>query len=240
MKAMVLAAGLGARLRPLTDHIPKPMIPIAGRPLLEYVVRLLARHAFTDLCINLHHLPEVVCSHFGDGSEWGVRIAYSHEDELRGTAGAVRQMAGFFDEPFLVYYADNLCNVDLTELWQDHRSSGCVATMGLLWMDDPTNRGIVGLDDDSRLTRILEKPHAADVFDDYLVNGGIYALEPTVLEGIPRQGQWDFSHQVFPALLAAGSAVNGHRLRGRLLSTDTPARYQHAREQVASGSFTLP
>jgi len=240
MKAMILAAGRGARLRPLTDRTPKPMIPIAGRPLLEYVVRLLARHGFVDLCINLHHLPQIIRSHFGDGSSWGVHVTYSHEIELLGTAGAVRQMAGFFNEPFLVYYADNLCNVDLTEFWEGHRRSACAASMGLLWMDDPTHRGIVGLNGRSRLTRILEKPGAADVFDNYLVNGGLYALAPSVIERIPEQVPWDFSDQVFPALLAADTPVNGHRLRGRLLSTDTPARYRHACEQVASGSFVLP
>ena len=100
---MILAAGRGARLRPLTDALPKPMIPIAGRPLLEHVIRLLSRHGFDQLVINLHHFPEIIRDHFGDGGDWDVRIHYSLEDELLGTAGAVRRMATFFDEPFLVY-----------------------------------------------------------------------------------------------------------------------------------------
>ena len=115
MKAMILAAGRGTRLRPLTDTCPKPMIPIAGKPLLEYVIRLLARHGFDQLMINLYHLPQLVQDYFGDGSKWNVHIAYSLEEELLGTAGAVARVADFLDEPFVLYYGDNLCNVDLTD-----------------------------------------------------------------------------------------------------------------------------
>ena len=143
---MVLAAGRGSRLRPLTDHTPKPMIPFAGKPLLEYIIQLLAQHGFDQMVINLNHLPEVIQNHFGDGKDWGVSIEYSLEDELLGTAGAVRKVADFFDEPFLVYYGDNLTNFDLSEFWATHQQENEIASVGLLWMDDPTSRGIIGLD----------------------------------------------------------------------------------------------
>ncbi|NKB67454.1 MAG: NTP transferase domain-containing protein [Candidatus Latescibacteria bacterium] len=236
---MILAAGQGTRLHPLTLTCPKPMIPVADRPLLEYIVRLLARHDFTDLAINLHHLPEQVTSHFGAGADFGVDITYSHEQELLGTAGAVRQMAPFFDQPFLVYYGDNLTNVDLTALWTQHRQSGALATVGLLWMDDPSSRGIVQLDGDNRIRQVIEKPRPDQVFADYLVNGGIYAFDPEILNYIPP-GPSDFAADIFPALLQQGAPLYGHRLIGQLLSTDTPQRYAHARRQVAAGTFTLP
>ena len=239
MKAMVLAAGLGSRLRPLTDTCPKPMIPIAGRPLLEYVLRLLARYGFDQVAVNLHHLPAAIQDHFGDGAAWGIRLTYSLERELLGTAGAVRQLAGFFTEPFLVYYGDNLCNVDLGRMWHAHHQEGELASVGLLWMDDPTNRGIVELDRRGRIRRLVEKPRPEEVFPDYLVNGGVYILDPEVLEWIPP-GNSDFSRDVFPRLLAAGRPLYGHRLQGQLLSTDTPARYALAQEQVAAGRFALP
>ena len=240
MKAMILAAGRGTRLRPLTDTCPKPMIPIAGRPLLEYIVRLLARHGFDELVVNLHHLPEAIQEHFGDGREWNVRLTYSYEPELLGTAGAVRQVADLFHERFLVYYGDNLTNVDLTDLWEAHCREGELVSVGLLWMDDPTSRGIVELDPRGRVRQFVEKPRPEQVFDDYLINGGIYVLEPRILERIPASTPSDFSRDIFPGLLADGYGIYGHRLRGQLLSTDTPERYQEAKQQVAERRFALP
>lgn len=237
---MVLAAGRGTRLRPMTDTVPKPMIPVAERPLLEYVLRLLRRHGFDQVVVNLHHLPEVITGAFGDGRHLGMAITYSHEPELLGTAGAVRRMAAFFDEPFLVYYADNLCNADLSALWRDHRCSGALATIGLQWMDDPTQRGIMGLRPDGRIARIIEKPRADQVFDDYLVNAGLYALDPALLDHIGEEPVPDFSYHVFPPLLAGGAHLRGHRLCGQVLSTDTPARYAATCAAVVGGEFALP
>lgn len=237
---MILAAGRGTRLRPLTDDTPKPMIPFAGKPLLEYIVRLLAQHGFDEMVINLFHLPEVIQDYFGDGGDWGVSITYSLEKDLLGTAGAVRKVADFFDEPFLVYYGDNLTNFDLSELWQAHCREGEIASVGLLWMDDPTSRGIIGLDARSRIDRFVEKPKPDQVFDDYQINAGTYVVEPEILDRIPPDTLCDFSQDVFAGLLAEGRPLLGHRMRGQLLSTDTPERYQYACECVDSGSFTLP
>lgn len=246
MKAMVLAAGRGTRLRPLTDTTPKPMIPINGRPLLEYVVRLLRRHGFDELVINVSHLPDVIRQHFGDGhdgdgGDFGVSIRYSHEPRMLGTAGALRPVADQFrGDDFLVYYADNLTNMDLGALWAQHRDHGALATVGLLWMPDPAGRGIVGLDAQQRIDRWLEKPTPEQVFDDYLINGGIYAMHPDVLDAIPAEGAPDFALHVLPELLAAGRQLYGHHLQGQLLSTDTPERYEATQRAVESGEFQLP
>ncbi|MEE3259891.1 MAG: nucleotidyltransferase family protein [Candidatus Latescibacterota bacterium] len=237
---MVLAAGRGTRLRPLTDSTPKPMIPFAGKPLLEYIVRLLAQHGFDEMVINLYHLPEVIQDYFGDGGDWSVSITYSLEKDLLGTAGAVRKVADFFDGPFLVYYGDNLTNFDLGEFWQAHRRGGEIASIGLLWMDDPTSRGIIGLDARNRIERFVEKPKPEQVFDDYQINAGTYVMEPEILERIPPGSNCDFSRDIFGDLLAEGRPLLGHRMRGQLLSTDTPERYQYACECVDSGSFILP
>ena len=236
---MVLAAGRGTRLRPLTDAIPKAMVPFAGKPLLEYVVRLLARHGFDDLVINLHHLPQVIADYFGDGRAWGVSIAYSLEDDLLGTAGAARQVADFFDGPFLLYYGDNLTNFNLGDLWQNHQREGEIASIGLVRLDDPTTRGIVGLDARGRIDRFVEKPRPDQVFDNYWVNAGIYALQPEILDRIPPDAPCDFS-AVFADLRTAGRSLLGHPLRGQLLSTDTPERYGRACQRVDSGAFALP
>ena len=243
MKAMILAAGRGSRLRPLTDTVPKPMIPIAGLPLLEHTLRLLRSHGFDDLIINLHHLPEVIRQYFGNGDRLGVRLRYADEPQLRGTAGAIRDVAtsGFFgDEEFLVFYGDNLINADLTALWQSHLSTQAQATIGLVWMPDPHDRGIVGLAADGRIDRLVEKPSTKQLFDDYLINAGVYAIGPDVVDSIPATGTPDFAVDVFPHLLQRGDHLVGHRLMGQLLSTDTAERYQAACEQVAAGHFALP
>ena len=131
MKAMILAAGEGTRLRPLTELCPKPMLPIGGRPLLEYLLKLLRSHGVKEVAINLHYCPEAVTSHFGDGSGLGMKIAYSHEKELLGTAGALRKMASFLDDTFLVLCGDLLTDTDLTSLAEFHRWRGAVATTAL-------------------------------------------------------------------------------------------------------------
>lgn len=240
MKAMILAAGRGTRLRPLTDTCPKPMLPLGGKPLLEHVILLLAKHGFDDLVVNLHYLPQLIRSYFGDGSRWRVHLTYSVETELLGTAGAVRRMAPFLDQPFLVYYGDNLTNMDLGEFWVAHRQQGEVASMGLHCDDDPCRSGIVRLDGNSRVVQFIEKPRLEQVFPGFKINCGIYALEPAILDWIPEQGPSDFGTEVFPRLLAAGQPIYGHPLRGQLLAGDTPERYASAQRRIASGLFALP
>jgi NDP-sugar pyrophosphorylase family protein len=240
MKAMVLAAGRGTRLKPLTNSIPKPMIPFAGKPLLEHIINLLAQHGFDEIVINLYHLPELIRNYFGDGSNWNVHLSYSLEDELLGTAGAVRKVRDFFDEPFLVYYGDNLTNFDLTDLLQEHKKQELIASIGLLWMDAPTTRGIIGLDENGHINRFVEKPQPEQVFDDYLINSGTYILQPEIFDFIPVGQVSDFSHDTFPTLRREGRALYGHRMRGDLLSTDTLERYEYACQHVDSGTFTLP
>lgn len=241
MKAMILAAGRGTRLRPLTNTCPKPMVPIGKRPLLEHVIRLLAKHGFGELVINLHHLPHIIQNYFGDGKAWGVKIHYSLEADLRGTAGAVAQVADFFTESFLVYYGDHLSNVDLKALYQAHQQEGEIASIGLLETDeDPTTRGICELDDQSRIVRFIEKPHIDQVPANYMVNAGIYMFEPQILSYLPSTGPSDFGFDVFPALLKSGHPLYAHRLHGDLLSTDTAERYAQAQQETTSGRFILP
>ncbi len=210
-KAILLAAGRGARLRPLTETVPKCMVEIAGKPLLERNVAWLKKYGVTDLVINLHYLPESVAGHFGDGSRWGVRITYSREPELLGTAGAVKNVADFFDGPFFVWYGDNLSTCRLDRLWAMHASRGGVATIALHEREDPTESGIVGLDENDRVTRFLEKPRPDQVFSHW-VSAGVIALDPQVLDSIPDGVASDFGRDVFPRLLEAGAAIYGYKM----------------------------
>ena len=180
-KAMLLAAGEGRRLRPFTDDRPKPMIEIGGRPILEHTVRLLARYGVRDIAINLHYHPESIVNHFGDGERFGVRIRYSRESELLGTAGAVKKLESFFDEPFLVVYGDNLTDIDVERFSRFHRSNRAIATIALFRRENATESGIVGVTEEGRVTRFLEKPKPDEIFSNW-VNAGMLVCEPAILE----------------------------------------------------------
>jgi len=223
--AVILSAGLGTRLRPLTDTCPKPMVPVAGVPLLERTVRHLAAHGVTDICINLHHLPEVVLTHFGDGEAFGARLHFTVENELLGTAGALNAFRQYLTGPFLVWYGDVLSEFDVTAFTRYHAEKGGLATVGLYRVDNPTQCGLVDLDDASRITRFVEKPPVA--FTD-LANAGVYACEPQVLDFIPPAGFSDFGKDVFPAMLAAGAPMYGYAIGDCLIDIGSPEKLARA------------
>lgn len=208
---MILAAGQGTRLHSLTERIPKCMVPLAGKPLLEYTVEWLRRHGVTEVIINLYHLPHVVMRHFGDGTRWGVKITYSVEKDPLGTAGGVKNVEWFFDRPSFVWYGDNLSTCDLNRLYRFHRAKGGIATIALHHRDDPAASGIADLDDQDRITRFVEKPRPDQVFSHW-ASAGILVLEPEVLDAIPDGTPSDFGRDLFPSLLARGEAMYGYRM----------------------------
>jgi NDP-sugar pyrophosphorylase family protein len=212
MKALLLAAGEGKRLRPLTEILPKPMIPIAGKPILEHNVNFLARWGIREIAINLHHCPEVVVDHFGDGSNFGVNITYSHEPELLGTAGAVKKLERFFESTFLVLYADNLIDCNLKRLLLFHHEHQGIGTVVLHYRDEVTQSGIVALDDHDRVTHFLEKPRRDQAISHW-VNAGVFVFETDVLEYIPSSIPSDFGREILPSLLEQSKRLYGYRLR---------------------------
>jgi mannose-1-phosphate guanylyltransferase/phosphomannomutase len=238
---LILAAGEGTRLRPLTLDRPKPMVPIAGRPLLEYIVNWLAGYGVREIAINLHYRPEAIVSHFGDGAVYGVRITYSHENPILGTAGAVRKLADFFDSgPFLVVYGDVLTDLDLRQLLAFHcervgRDPSIGATISLYHVPNPTEVGLVGTDGSGRITRFLEKPRPEEVFTD-LANSGILVVEPHVIERIPPHVCYDFGRDLFPRLLADGVPLYGWVIPDDtyLLDIGTPEKYAQAKQDWAN------
>jgi len=208
---MLLAAGEGIRLRPITEKIPKCMIKVGGKPILEWNINWLRRHGLKDIVINLYHMPQVVRDYFGDGKQWGVNITYSLEETILGTAGGVKKVACLFDDTFLVWYGDNICTCDLTRMNDFHRTKGGYGTIALHERDNVTHSGIVGLDDRNRIIRFLEKPKPDQVFSHW-VNAGIYILERSVIEFIPDEGKPDFGRDVFPSILAQGYPLYGYRM----------------------------
>ncbi len=204
---MVLAAGLGTRLRPLTYEITKPMVPVLDRPVMEHILDLIDRYGFDGVIANLHYFPETIREHFGE------RISYRYEEELLGTAGGVRACAEFFgDEPFLVISGDALTDVDLGAFVARHRASGGVATLAVKQVADTREYGVVLHDRAGRVTGFQEKPAPEEALSD-LGNCGIYMFEPTIFDYFPDRPFVDWAKDVFPTLLESDVPFHIHELR---------------------------
>jgi mannose-1-phosphate guanylyltransferase len=195
MKAMVLAAGLGTRLKPLTFDLPKPMVPVLDRPVMAHIVRLLESQGFDELIANLHWFPEAIRDYFGD------RLEYRYEPELLGTAGGVRNVRDFFgDEPVVVISGDALADLDVRALVERHRSAGGIATLTVKQVPDTREYGVVIHDEDGRVQGFQEKPDSAEALSN-LANCGIYCFSPAIFDFFPTEDPVDWADDVFPALL---------------------------------------
>jgi mannose-1-phosphate guanylyltransferase/phosphomannomutase len=238
-KAMVMAAGAGTRLRPLTFSVPKPMVPVANRPVLEYTLNNLRRHGITDLILNLHNHPDQIRNHFKDGSRWGVNIHYSPETKLMGTAGGVKKAAPFLKGgTFLVMSGDGLTDIDLTALLAAHKRSGAEASMALKAMDYRFDYGVTLTDRKGRITRFLEKPRWSDVFSN-TVNTGIYVFESSILSKIPANQLYDFGHELWPKLLAARSRIFAFPIEAYWCDIGSLSEYRRAQKDVLDGKLNL-
>jgi NDP-sugar pyrophosphorylase family protein len=237
MKALILAAGEGTRLRPLTLDRPKPMLPVGGRPMLEHLVCLLRQHAVTEVAINVHYKPQTIVEYLREGNQFGVSITYSLEQQLLGSAGAARKLDWFLDETFFVLYGDVLTDIDLSALAERHRRASAVATLALYEVEDPSRCGMVETDLDGRVTGFVEKP-APGQAHGRLANAGIYVVEPGVLDGIPRGTPYDFGADVFPDLVARGLPVHAYEQPGYILDIGSPERYAQAERDLRTGRYT--
>ena len=207
MKAMVLAAGLGTRLRPLTYEITKPMVPVLDRPVMEHILDLVDRYEFDGVVANLHYFPDSIREYFGE------RISYRYEEELLGTAGGVRACADFFgDEPFLVISGDALTDIDLGAFVARHRETGGIASLAVKQVADTREYGVVLHDDAGRITGFQEKPAPEEALSD-LGNCGIYIFEPRIFDYFPDRPFVDWAKDVFPTLLESDVPFYIHEVR---------------------------
>src|SRR6266852_6261683 len=213
-KAIVMAGGQGSRLQPLTLTRPKPLVPVANRPVMAHILEWLRGHGFSEVLVTLHYRAEDIRRVFGDGRGHGLKITYRVEEKPLGTAGSVKYAEDWIaNEPFLVASGDALTDLDLAALQQRHRASGAWLTLGLKQVPDPSQYGVVELDDAGRVARFQEKPGANRAFSN-LANTGIYCVEPQVLERVPLGQPYDWSRDVFPQLMAEGLPLFGHSLDG--------------------------
>lgn len=243
---MILGAGIGSRLDPLTRSLPKPLVPIVGKPVMGHLLDLLARHGVSDVMVNVSYLGHKIQEQIGDGSAYGVRVSYSVEQELCGDAGGVKRVETFFrnpddpNEPFFVLGGDDLTDTDLSHLIAFHKDKGATATLAVTPVDDPSEYGIVVLDDANggRITRFQEKPKPGEAFSN-LANTGIYCFQPKVFDYIPADTFFGFGNNVFPALMNAGEIVAGLPSAAYWKDVGNLAIYRQAQRDCMDGKCNV-
>lgn len=234
-----MAAGLGTRLRPLTYGLPKPMVPVANRPVMEHILRLLPRHGFERAIANLHWFPELIRDRFADGSALGIELTYSYEEELLGTAGGVRNVAEYFgSEPFLVMAGDALTDIDLAALRAAHDANGGVATLAVKRVQNVSEFGVVIADSDGRIQGFQEKPDPAEALSD-LASCMIYMLSPEIFDYFPDQPAVDFALDVFPALLDNDVPFHVHEIDAYWNDVGSLPEYLQGNLDALQGGVTV-
>lgn len=233
LKALVLAAGKSSRIASVADGIPKPLLKIQATPVLALNLKLLAEHGIKKVWINLHHQAELIQKEIGDGKKWGVSVAYSYEEALLGTAGAVKKLVGeFSDQPFLVLYGDNYTNCDLTALLKHHRKSKAIGTLAVFDERKNLHSGIAGGHIFANKRGTVEKFFEGKMSgskSSTLVNAGIYAFQPEIIRYIP-EGFSDFGKDIFSAILKKGLKLALYKMSGFCLALDTPEAYLNAQK----------
>ncbi len=223
-QAVILVGGEGTRLRPLSYHMPKPMMPVLNRPFLEHTLAYLKNYGVSDVILTLSYLPEAIQGYLGDGSNLGIRLSYAVEDSPLGTAGAVKNTEPQLADTFAVLNGDIFTDLDLADLVTFHRHKGGQATIALTYDDNPSAFGVLETESDGRVRRFIEKP-SPDQITSHWINAGIYILEPEVLRHIPKNSHYMFERGLFPRLLELDEPIYGYPFSGYWLDMGTPDKY---------------
>jgi mannose-1-phosphate guanylyltransferase len=241
VKAMILAGGLSTRLYPLTKLVPKPLVPVAGVPNAAHLLRYLKAYGFDEIAMNVHYRAESIVATLGDGSRFGVKLHYSHEPELLGSAGAIKNVQSFFgDDVFVVIGCDEVTDLRLDRLIDFHRERDAIASIALVACSEVEQYGVVVLDERGKVVGFQEKP-AKGTERSKLVNTGVYVFSPAIFEHIPAGQFHDFGKQVFPSLQAAGERFYGFDARGAYWADiGTPDEYRRASYDVVRGIVRIP
>ena len=239
MKAMILAAGLGTRLRPLTNTMPKPLLPVAGTPLIVWNLLLLKRHGFREVIINLHHLGPMIEQALGNGSKYGLRIWYSQEPVILGTGGGIKQAEPYFSgEPVVILNGDTLVEIDLEALCAFHQQQQAVATLVLRPDPDAARWGVVEVDDGHRIVRITGRGRPEPANTQPRMFAGIHILQPRLLRDVPK-GKESTIIDAYVAAIQRDEPVLGFDHSGYWSDVGTPERYAQAEQDAAAGRIQL-
>ncbi|MBI5747968.1 MAG: nucleotidyltransferase family protein [Nitrospinae bacterium] len=234
MKAIVLAAGYGERMRPLTNSIPKPLLPINGKPILHYTLQLLKKNGIFEIVINLHHLPDMIMEAFGDGSSFGMKIHYSYEKEILGTAGGIKAAERFLkDGTFLVINSDIIADIDIKKVLKFHKKKKTFVTMVLRHDPDVDRYGAIEIDSDGRIRRFLGKPEYNGISPlKKLMFTGIHIFEPEIFDEMPSKRYCGITEETYPKLINKNTPIYGYEFNGYWIDIGTPERYENAKREV--------
>lgn len=235
MKVVITAGGKGTRIKTVADEIPKAMIPINGKPILEYQVELAKRYGFTDFLFLTGHLGDKIEEYFGNGSLWGVNIEYYQEKEPLGTAGAFAEIKDKLTSDFFVFYGDTVMDFDMKKMLDFHKAKQSEATLFLHPNDHPYDSDLVDVDNDCRVSTFYPKPHEEGKYYRNLVNAALYILSPSILRYINLGEKSDFGKNIFPTALAAGANMFGYISAEYIKDMGTPDRYEKVCNDVMSG-----
>ncbi|WP_379966262.1 sugar phosphate nucleotidyltransferase [Ectobacillus sp. sgz5001026] len=231
MKGVILAGGKGTRLRPLTCHLPKPLLPLLDKPVMEYSIELLKKHGISEIAVTVQYLSSSIQQYFGDGSKWGVKLYYFVDSPPLGTAGSIKQAEQFLDEPFVVISGDALTDIDLSKGIDFHKSGDRLVTIFQKEVSNPLNFGLVVTDEEGRVIKYVEKPSWHEVVSN-TVNTGIYIMDPEIFSYMQQHTFLDFSHDVFPALLQKKERIYGYLCNGYWLDIGTFPQYRQANVDI--------
>ncbi|MEM3852354.1 MAG: NDP-sugar synthase [Methanomassiliicoccales archaeon] len=234
LKAMVMAAGKGTRLLPLTATRPKPMIPLLNEPIMDRMMENLKKAKIDEAVVLVDYLSDRIVNHLGDGSSHGMHITYTTDNIKRGTAGAVKYAAQSERDTFVVVSADVLTSLDIRKFIDTHLSGEAPVTMALSTVSDPTQFGVAVLDENGMITRFQEKPKREEAFSN-LVNAGLYVCEPDILNLIPDNNKFDFSRDLFPLMLQKGMPIAGYQFRDYWNDVGLPSTYLQATSDLVEG-----
>lgn len=239
IKALILAGGKGARLRPLALHIPKPIVPLANIPFLFFQIDHIKRAEITEIILSLSYQPRKITDIFGDGMQYGVTMRYTHEDLPRGTAGAFKAAENLIDDTTIVLNGDILTDTSLLDVLRFHKANKAEATIVTARVMNPVGYGLVETNADGRVVRFTEKPPEDEVTGD-TINAGIYVLERSILDRIPAEGAQSFEREIFPAMVADGARVYGYLTHNYWQDIGSPHKYLEASFGVISGRTKMP
>lgn len=223
MKAVILAAGFGSRLKPMTDTIPKVMVPIGGKPLLLWHVEYLKRYAITDIYINLHYKPEKIRTFFGDGHGFGVHITYSYEPIIRGTAGALGAFGRYLTDRFILLYGDVFTNINLDRFSEYHREKNALVSAVVHHTHHPRDSDLVEVSTRGKITKLMFKPHGRESMKP-LSLGAMYICESDVIPLVPKKIPSDFTHNVLPVVMRSKKSLYAYSTDEYMMDIGTPER----------------
>jgi mannose-1-phosphate guanylyltransferase/phosphomannomutase len=232
VKAVIIAGGLGTRLRPLTYNTPKPIVPVANVPFVVHQIEHLVTHGVTEIILNLHYLSNEIKKILNDGKQWGIKINYSIEEHPLGTAGAVKNAEQFFDKgPMIVFNGDILTDINISKLVSYHQEKNARVTLALTEVEDPTSFGLVLTDKDGRVNKFIEKPNWGMVTAK-TINAGIYVIDPKIFKEVPKGQEYSFERQLYPSLLAKGERVYGYLSGAYWIDIGNPEKYKEVHQAI--------